>query len=120
MQLEIFIPVVSAIVTTMGLVWVAKINRESKPMRDVLKRTKLEGNGSLVEALTALSSEYRDSQDRHSTEVGYFVTQLREVREDLAEALVAIKDRDGEIAHLKKQLQSHERRLNQSHTGVGK
>jgi peptidoglycan hydrolase CwlO-like protein len=121
MHAEVWVPVVVAsVVGIFGIIQTILGRREMRPVRDVLQKTKIEGNGSLVEALGALSKEYKDSQLRHAEEIKYFVEQLAEVRRELVAARKQIDDKEAEIEALMKQVKSHEERLNESHVGTGK
>lgn len=121
MSAEIWIPVIVAIVVgTFGIINTVVNRRDVKPVKDVLKKTKIEGDGSLVEALGALSKEYKDSQERHSEEIKYFVEQLTSVRQELIAAKKENEEKDREIIRLKRQVAEHEARLNEGHIGIGK
>lgn len=127
MGLEVWLAIIGVIgtlVTTVGGVMIAKINREHKPIRDVLKKTRIEGDGSLIEALSILQQQYRDSQQRARDEIKYYYDQAMACRK-AAEALQLEFDQyreqaEAEIASLKDKVKEHEDRLNQSHIGQGK
>lgn len=128
MQLEVLVPVIATFLTVSGTVIVAIISKTNKPVRDILKKTKIEGNGGLVEALGVLQNQLleeqvrsdkiiRDSQKRHEEEIAYYVMQLRIAREEIAQLR---KEKDDEIDELRRRLEEHEQRLDQSHVGEGK
>lgn len=118
MKAEIWIPVVVAtVVGIFGVINTVISRKELQPVRDVLRRTKVEGQGSLVDALGALSKEYKNSQMRHAEEIKYFMDQLSQVREELAESERRNKHKDEIIAELQRIVKDHERRLNESHIG---
>jgi hypothetical protein len=117
-----WLSVVALLVSTLGGVLVAYINRQNKPVRDILKKTKMEGSGSLVEALGVLQRQLkeeqlrhdrqlRDAQRRHEEEIAYYVEQLRISREEN-------KDLRHEIARMRRVLNEHEHRLNVDHIGI--
>lgn len=122
-QVSVWIPVVVAVVSGIFGVLAIKVGntarRDVKPIKEILQNTKLQGDGSLVEALTILRKDYRNAQVQHQEDVKYFVEQIRGLRKDVADRDTRIERQDEEIAHLKKQLADHEKRLNQSHIGEG-
>ena len=120
MGFEVVAPIISTVITGIFLVIVAKINRDNKPVKDVLKRTKIEGNGSLVEALGILQKEYKDSQERHATEIQYYVEQVSSLRSDLRDVKEELSLKDQEIQRLRAKLEEHENRLNSGHVGEGR
>lgn len=120
LQPELWIPLASTTITGVFLVIVAKINKDNKPLKDVIKRTKIEGNGSLVEALGVLQKEYKASQGRHADEIKYFVEQLAAARAELAEVRTEMAVKDAEIERLRKKINEHEARLNSGHVGEGR
>lgn len=114
--------------TVLGTVLVAYFNRQNRPLKDIMKKTKIEGNGSLVEALGVLQrqlkdeqvrydKQIKDTQVRHQDEIAYYVEQLRIAREEIRRLR---REKDKEIEMLRAQLEDHERRLNQGHIGAGK
>lgn len=124
---QLVIPVVATALTVVGTIIVALINRSNKPVRDILKKTKLEGNGTLSEALGVLQEQLsqeqirydkqiKDSQQRHQEEIAYYVEQLRVARREIIRLR---EEKDLEIAELREKLQEHEDRLNSSHVGEG-
>lgn len=118
-DLSIWIPLLSTLITGIFLVIVAKINRENKPIKAALKKTKIEGNGSLVEAISVMQKEYSESLARHRSaqeeyrkEIEYFVEEVRKLR-------VELTDKEKRITELENLLKDHEARLNSSHVGEG-
>lgn len=118
--IEVWAPIISTIITGVFLVIVAKINRDNKPVKDVLKRTKIEGNGSLVEALGILQKEYKQSQERHAEEIAYYVNQIRELRKEVLEFKTERDGLEQELDEVRKQCEEHEKRLNSGHVGEGR
>lgn len=127
-QFEVVIPIVATFITVCGTIAVAYISRGNKPVRDILKRTKLEGDGSLVEALGVLQKQLkeeqlrsdkiiRDAQARHEQEIGYYIRQLDIARAEIADLR---REKDEEIDELRRRLELHEKRLDESHIGEGK
>lgn len=96
----------------MGGIWQAKINRENKPIRDILKQTKLEGDGSLTEAMGALSKEYKNSLDRFAQEKEFFMEQLTLYRQEILDLRREIDAKNAEILQLERIVARHEATLN--------
>src|SRR4051812_21436811 len=89
-----WISVVATAVTVLGTVIVAYFNRQNKPLKDIMAKTKIQGSGSLVEALGVLQKQLkdeqsrsdkliRDAQIRHQDEIAYYVEQLRIARKEI-------------------------------------
>lgn len=123
-----WISLIATTITVLGTIIVAYFNRQNKPLKDIIKKTKIQGNGSLVEALGILQQQLideqvrsnkiiRDAQQRHQEEIAYYVEQLRIARQEIADLR---EEKDKEIDELRKQLERHEERLNESHIGTGK
>lgn len=123
-----WISVVLTSITVFGTIIVAYFNRQNKPLKDLMKRTKIEGNGGLVEALGVLQKQLkdeqvrydkqiRDSQIRHQEEIAYYVAQLKIAREEIRDLRL---EKDLQITELQRRLEDHEKRLNQGHVGAGK
>lgn len=120
-NLEVIVPIIVAVVVgTFGIIQTIISRKENKPVRDVLKRTKIEGDGSLVEAIGVLSKEYQNSQARHKEEIKYFIEQLAAARAEVSDLRMTISLQNSEIADLKKKLVEHEARLDESHIGANK
>ena len=120
-----WISVAATAITVFGTIIVAYFNRQNKPLKDILKKTKIEGNGSLVEALGILQKQLteeqvrsnkliRDAQQRHQEEIAYYVEQLKIARSEILELR---REKNQEISELRDRLNEHEDRLNESHTG---
>lgn len=122
-ELALIGTIAAAIISGTALVVVAKINRDNKPIREVMKQTKLQGDGSLVEALSILQQQYKDSQQRAREEIDYYFKQAiacRRAAEKVQQEFDEYREKsEKEIADLKARLSEHERRLNQSHVGKG-
>lgn len=123
-----WISVVATAVTVLGTVIVAYFNRQNKPLKDIMTKTKVQGSGSLVEALGVLQKQLKDEQTRsdklisdaqrrHQDEIAYYVEQLKIARKEIQDLR---DEKDQEIADLRKRLELHEERLNESHIGTGK
>lgn len=127
-QIEVIIPVIATFLTVSGTVIVAFISRGNKPVRDILKKTKIEGDGGLVEALGVLQRQLieeqvrsdkiiKDAQRRHEQEILYYVDQLSIARKEIAELR---REKNAEIDELRRRIEEHEARLDESHVGQGK
>lgn len=127
-QLEVIVPVIATFITVCGTIIVAYISKGNKPVRDILKRTKIEEDGGLVEALGVLQQQLKeeqirsdkiikDSQARHEQEILYYVQQLQIARKEIADLR---REKDAEIDELRRRIEEHEQRLDQSHVGTGK
>lgn len=127
-QFEVIVPVIATALTVSGTIIVALISRGNKPVRDILKKTKIEGNGGLVEALGVLQKQLkeeqvrsdkliRDAQTRHQEEISYYVEQLKIARREILDLR---KEKNAEIEELRQRLEDHEQRLDEGHVGSGR
>ena len=122
------VPIIATFLTAGGTIIVALISRRDKPVRDIIRRTKIQGNGSLAEALGVLQKQLtdeqnrsdrliRDAQQRHQEEIRYYVEQLKIARKEILDLRV---EKNAEIEDLRQRLEEHEERLNSGHVGEGK
>lgn len=127
-QFEVIVPIIATALTVSGTIIVALISKGNKPVRDILKKTKIEGNGGLVEALGVLQRQLkeeqvrsdkliRDAQQRHQEEIAYYVEQLGIARKEILELR---KEKNAEIEELRQRLEDHEQRLDEGHVGSGR
>lgn len=112
MPWEVIVPIVSTVISGAFLVWVAKINKDNKPVRDLIKTTKMEGNGSLVEALGILQDEYKNSQMRHAEEIRYYVESVSSLRAEMDIIRAELKIKDEEITSLRRRLEDQDDTIN--------
>lgn len=103
--------IIAATIAAVAAVAVAKINRENKPVRDLLKNTKIQGDGSLVEALTILRQEYASSRKQFREDLDYYIKELKTAREYAKHLEFQLSACEVEISNLKIKLDDVEKRL---------
>lgn len=76
------IPIVGVIITGLFTVLVAYINKQNKPVRDILRKTKIQGDGSLIEAIGVLQKQREKDQKLFEEQIAFYRQETIRARED--------------------------------------
>lgn len=96
------VPIVAVIITGIFTLTVALINRQNAPVRNILKKTRIEGDGSLIEAIGVLQKQREKDQKIFDEQLDFYRREMLSAREDAKLARTVVEDLQAQISLLRK------------------
>lgn len=98
---RVVVPIVAVVITGIFTIIVAFINKQNAPVRDILKKTKIEGDGSLIEAIGVLQKQREKDQNIFEEQLEYYRQEMVNAREDARQARLVVSDLQLQVSQLR-------------------
>jgi len=113
MDARIWVPILGVIITGIFSVFVAYINRQNKPVRDILKNTRIKGDGSLIEAISVLQKQREKDQKIFDEQLEFYRNEVISARNEVRRCKTHIDYLERQVEELKDRLSQHDVQLKQ-------